>query len=129
KQKWIIARLRELVRNAYSETEYYKDLFDSIGFDPRADFTFDDFSKLPVLEREQVRKAGRELISRSVPFAQLQRDATGGSTGMPTEIWVGPEEMGWKESCGEYYMQRLGAPTGKRTAFLWGHHLDPHAKD
>lgn len=129
KLEWIINRLRHAARKAYSETEYYKSLFDRIGFDPRADFTFDDFSKLPVLEREDVREAGRKLLARSLPEEGLQRDSTGGSTGTPTHIWVGPEEMGWKESCGEYYMQRLGVGTGKRTALLWGHHLDPRAKD
>ncbi|MGA9771356.1 MAG: hypothetical protein WBV94_20140 [Blastocatellia bacterium] len=129
KQEWIIGRLRFITRRAYSETAYYKDLFDRIGFDPLSDFSFDDFSRLPVLEREQVQKAGRRLIAQSIPAGKLQKDSTGGSTGAPTEIWIGPEEMGWKESCGEYFMQRLGVPTGKRTAFLWGHHLDPKAHD
>lgn len=129
KQEWIINRLRHVTRKAYGETSYYKDLFDRIGFDPQADFTFEDFSRLPVLEREQVRRAGRKLIAQSMPAEKLQKDSTGGSTGAPTEIWIGPQEMGWKESGGEYYMRRLGVPTGKRTAFLWGHHLDPRAKD
>jgi phenylacetate-CoA ligase len=129
KQAWIINRLRHITRRAYSETSYYKALFDRIGFDPQANFTFKDFSKLPVLEREQVRSAGRKLIAQSMPAEKLQKDSTGGSTGAPTEIWIGPEEMGWKESCGEYYMQRLGVPTGKSTALLWGHHLDPKSQD
>jgi phenylacetate-coenzyme A ligase PaaK-like adenylate-forming protein len=127
KREWIINRLRYVARKAYSETAHYKDLFDRIGFDPLSDFTFDDFSRLPALEREHAQKAGRNLISQAIPANQLKKDATGGSTGTPTEIWIGPEEMGWKESCGEYYMQRLGVPTGKRTALLWGHHLDPGA--
>lgn len=48
---------------------------------------------------------------------------------MPTEVWLGPEERGWRESAGEYFMKRLGAPAGARTAFLWAHHLDPKYKD
>ena len=128
KQAWIIGRLRKLTRRAYSETPYYKDLFDRIGFDPKADFTFEDFSRLPVLERDQVRNAGRKLIAQSMPAEKLQKDSTGGSTGTPTEIWIGPRRDGRKESCGEYFMQRLGVPTGKRTALLWGHHLDPKSE-
>lgn len=129
KQQWILNRLRHVTRRAYGETPFYKDQFDRVGFDPRADFSFDDFSRLPVLEREQVRKAGRRLIAQSMPAEKLKKDSTGGSTGAPTEIWIGPEEMGWKESCGEYFMRRLGVPTGKRTALLWGHHLDPKGRD
>jgi phenylacetate-CoA ligase len=56
-------------------------------------------------------------------------DSTGGSTGAPTQVWLGPEERGWKESAGEYFMRRIGAPSGVRTALLWGHHLDPQDHD
>ena len=129
KREWILQRLRFAVRRAYHDTPHYRDLFDRTGFDPLADFSFEDFARLPVLERDQVREAGRRMISQSVPRAQLKQDATGGSTGMPTEVWIGPEEMGWKESGGEYFMQRIGAPTGTRTAMLWGHHLDPTGRD
>ena len=129
KREWVLERLRFTVRRSYGETDYYKDLFDRIGFDPHADFTFEDFARLPVLEREQVREEGARLLARSVPASELKKDSTGGSTGVPTDVWIGPEEMGWKESAGEYFMRRIRAATGTRTALLWGHHLDPRASD
>lgn len=129
KREWILARLRFTARRAYVETELYRELFDRIGFDPRVDFSFEDYSRLPALERDDVQRAGRALISNAIPFSQLKRDATGGSTGEPTEIWMGPEENGWSESGGETFFQRLGVPTGTRTGLLWGHHLDPVASD
>jgi phenylacetate-CoA ligase len=129
KTRWILDRLRVVVRRAYAETEYYREQFDRIGFDPRSDFSFEDFSRLPVLDRDQVREAGRKLISSSVPADQLRKDSTGGSTGMPTEIWLGPNERGWRDSGMEYFFETLGVPEGSRTALLWGHHLDPKATD
>jgi len=129
KIEWILQRLRFSVRRAYRETIYYRELFDRIGFDPRVDFSFEDFSRLPVLEREDVQRAGRRLISTSIPPDQLRRDATGGSSGTPTEIWLGPEEAGWRESSGETFMQRLGMPIGTRIGYFWGHHLDPLMTD
>lgn len=129
KREWVLERLRFTVRRSYGETDYYRDLFDQIGFDPYSDFTFEDFSRLPVLEREQVREEGVRLLARSVKASELKKDSTGGSTGMPTDVWIGPEEMGWKESAGEYFMRRIGAATGTRTALLWGHHLDPRESD
>jgi phenylacetate-CoA ligase len=129
KRQWILERLRFSVRRAYRDTPHYRDVFYRAGFDPFADFSFDDFARLPVLERDDLRAAGPRLISQAVPPEQLKKDATGGSTGVPTEVWIGPEEMGWKESGGEYFMQSIGVPTGTRTAMLWGHHLDPHGRD
>ena len=125
KREWILRQLRVTVRRAARETPYYRDLFTAIGFEPGADFDFADFASLPVLERSDVHRAGTALLSAAVPADQLRKDATGGSTGAPTEIWTGPEERGWRESGSEYYMRRVGLPSGSRVALLWGHHLDP----
>src|SRR5215831_10262316 len=47
KMEWILQRLRFSLRRAYRETIYYHELFDRIGFDPHADFSFEAFSRLP----------------------------------------------------------------------------------
>ena len=129
KRQWMLDRLRFSVRRAYDETIYYRELFDRIGFDPRADFDFADFAWLPALEREDVRRAGRALISNAISPGQLRKNATGGSTGTPTEIWMGPEEQAWSESGRQHFMNQINLPPGARTGMLWGHHLDPVASD
>lgn len=129
KRAWVLERLRLIVRRAARETDYYGELFRRVGFDAQADFSFSDFARLPVLEREDIWQAGERICSRAVPAAELQKDSTGGSTGRPTEIWLGPEETGWRESGLEYPLERAGVPTGIATAFFWGHHLDPLARD
>ena len=129
KRQWMLARLRTVVRRAYDETVYYHELFDRCGFDPRAEFTFADFSRLPILTRENIHEAGRNLLSSSVPADQLRKDSTGGSTGVPTVLWLGPNERGWRDSGMERFFEQLGMPEGSRTALLWGHHLDPKAAD
>jgi phenylacetate-CoA ligase len=129
KTAWILDRLRTTVRHAYEKTVYYRDLLDRNEFDPYSEFGFDEFSHLPVLTREHVHEAGRNLLASSVPHDQLRKDVTGGSTGVPTEIWLGPNERGWRDSGMEHFFQALGVPEGSRTALLWGHHLDPKATD
>jgi phenylacetate-CoA ligase len=129
RRAWMLDRLREAVRRAWLTTPYYRELFAQIGFDPRSDFTFDDFAALPTLERDDIHRAGRALVSVTLPAAELKQDATGGSTGEPTVVWLGPRERGWRESGIEHYMRRIGLPQGTRAAALWGHHLDPQAGD
>jgi phenylacetate-CoA ligase len=129
RRAWMLERLRGAVRHAYARTPYYRRLLDAAGWDPRADFGFDDFARLPVLERGAVREHGREMLARDVPAAQLREDATGGSGGEPTRVWRGPGDRGWSESGPEYFMRRLGLPPGISTGLLWGHHLDPVASD
>lgn len=129
KRAWVLERLRQVVRQADAETDYYHELFARAGFDPWADFSFDDYARLPVLERSDVQQSATAMLSHAVLPDYLLKDSTGGSTGVPTEVWLGPEERGWRESAGEYFKQQLGVPTGTRTALLWGHHLDPVARD
>ncbi|HEX6284791.1 MAG TPA: hypothetical protein VFZ71_07945 [Pyrinomonadaceae bacterium] len=129
KRQWILERLRNVVRRAYDETVYYRELFERNGFNPRVDFSFADFARLPVLTREDIHDAGRNLLASSVPPDQLRKDSTGGSTGVPTELWLGPNERGWRDSGMERFFELLGVPEGSRTALLWGHHLDPKATD
>ncbi len=129
KREWILERLRFCVRRAAAETDYYGELFKRTNFDAQSNFTFEDFAALPILEREDIHAAGEKLISRAVPKSERQKDATGGSTGTPTEIWLGAEESGWKESGIDFSMANIGVPTGAKIAYFWGHHLDPQAAD
>ena len=128
RRDWMLQRLRFVVRRAYSGTTYYREQFDSIGFDPNSEFTFEDFGRLPILSRDEIRNAGQKLLSKPED-KEVVLQATGGSDGVPTEVWLGPEELGWGESGQENFRHRIGVPTGSRTALLWGHHLDPQASD
>ena len=129
RRQWILGQLRQVVRAAYQQTAYYRDVFTKIGFDPRSDFSFDDFAQLPILGRNDISSAGKGLVSTAISPDDLKRDSTGGSTGAPTVVWLGPEEQGWRESATESFMRRVGLPAGTRTSLLWGHHLDPVKSD
>lgn len=129
RRAWQLRQLRRAVRRAYQDTPFYRERLDRVGFDAAADFSFQDYAALPVLEREDVRAAGTALRSRAIPPTRLRQDATGGSSGEPTRIWIGPEEAGWRESAAEHFMRRIGVPRGSRVGYLWGHHLDPVASD
>jgi phenylacetate-CoA ligase len=125
KRDSILTRLRFVVRRAARTTVYYQRLFKQTGFDPYADFGFEEFSQLPLLERDDINRGGRDLVSSDVAASMLRRDATGGSSGTPTEVWLGPEDRGWGASGIDYFMGRINVPPGTRTGYLWGHHLDP----
>jgi len=125
KRQWILQRLHWVLRDAEANTDYYAGLFRGIGFNTKSDFGFDDFAKIPVLERSTILDNGPALISRARPRDHLLRDGSGGSSGQPVKIWVGPEELGWNLSASRYFGEKLGLPVGASVAFLWGHHLDP----
>ena len=128
KREWLLDRMRFAVRRAYSQTHYYRSQFDKIGFDPRVPFGFEELAQLPVLERGDILQAGDSLVSERIPRESLRKDSTGGSSGAPTHIWIGPEEHSWRESGSDWFAKRSGLVRGARIAYLWGHHLDPTAQ-
>ena len=75
--RWMKERLRNVVRRAYDETVYYRELFDRHHFDPHAEFDFDDFARLPVLTRDDINEAGSKLLASSVPGDQLRAAGDG----------------------------------------------------
>ena len=128
RRAWVLDRLRTVIREA-AETTFYERRFRESGFDPWSDFSFDEFASLPPLERHEIADYRGEMRIPSLADGQIWEDATGGSSGSPTVVFKGPLERGWGESAKRFYMGLIGVPPGVRTAFLWGHHLDPVGSD
>ena len=129
KYDWILKTLRKQVRYAADSTPFYRELFSGVGFDPNDEFSFEDYSRLPVLDRDKLNDAGESLISTRVRKEQRIQDSTGGSTGAPAHVWKGPIEIGWLESGNQFFFEQIGVQRNSRTAFFWGHHLDPVASE
>lgn len=75
------ARLNALLRWAYESVPYYHDLFHEHGVRE-----FGDFSRIPVMRKEDVQRAGRQLRSRRIGEKKMSYGSTTGSTGIPLTI-------------------------------------------
>ena len=70
-QNYQYKELKKLLVSAYNDTEYYKTLFDSIGFNPIHDFRdLDDIKNVPILTKELAREKHNQLINK-IKFASL----------------------------------------------------------
>lgn len=125
KQTYVLQRLRAVLRHAQRHTLYYQQLFLSLRFNAEEEFSFSDLACLPVLNREDVIANERDLIARDIEHSRLKVGSTGGSTGKPVRVWLGPKELGWRASGTNFYQRRVGILPGIKTALLWGHNLDP----
>lgn len=81
------ARLRKTVRYAAETVPYYRELFQRERIDPREIKTIEDLDRLPLTDKELVRKNPNLFVStsrrgrKSIPFV------TSGSTGTPLTVW------------------------------------------
>lgn len=85
-------KLKYLLKESYDGIPYYRELFDSLEFNPITDFkSLSDLEKLPILSKEFIKKNKSIFVNikhtkNSILFK------TSGSTGVPFEILVHPNQ-------------------------------------
>ncbi|MBW2302409.1 MAG: AMP-binding protein [Deltaproteobacteria bacterium] len=89
-----LKRLKEQVRYNYDRSPFYRAKFDQVGARPEDIQSFEDFTKIPVMTKDEHRRIQEESIERyGNPYALLacapkekiiRINSTSGTTGMPT---------------------------------------------
>lgn len=80
-------RVRSLVTHAARTVPHYRELFAREGIDPHSIRGAADLDRLPLLDRETVRRDPRRLLSESREARGALSFLTSGSTGTPLEIF------------------------------------------
>lgn len=79
-------RLRRLVRHAGRDVPYYRELFRSIGLDPGAFRGRRDLPRIPLLDKETLRRRAAEFVPDSPGRLGASWERTSGSTGTPLRV-------------------------------------------
>jgi phenylacetate-CoA ligase len=86
-------KLQALVRHAYQNVSYYRQLFDSAGLKPTDIRRVSDLAKIPITTKEVLRDLSlEERIARGVDLKDCEVYATSGSTGIPVKIALSPSD-------------------------------------
>ncbi|MFH1261859.1 MAG: hypothetical protein V1495_00195 [Pseudomonadota bacterium] len=100
-----LEELRRIVRVAARSVPAYREKFAQAGLDPDRIRSFDDFRRLPVTTKGEIRQEPERFRSSAVPGAALLQHRTSGSTGSPMvvystrEAWLAERAMmyrGWR---------------------------------
>jgi phenylacetate-CoA ligase len=76
-------RLRTLIEHSYDSVPYYRKIFDERGLKPEDIRTPEDITKLPVLNKEDIRNNLQEMMSTKYKLDELEEVKTSGSTSIP----------------------------------------------
>lgn len=90
-EKWSLAqaeayqldKLQKLANYSYEQIPFYKKHFDQAGFKPEHIRSLEDWKKIPAITKDDVRLAGKDMISSDYNMKKLIVSQSGGSTGMP----------------------------------------------
>jgi len=117
-------RLQRLIHHAYRTVPYYHRLFDERKLKPDGVKDVNDFAKLPVLTRNDVRNNLKDLISIDYPRKKMRRSNTGGSTGEPLVFYTTRENRQWSSAARFLAWRWAGFEAGDKYAQFFGSPID-----
>ncbi|MBI4340377.1 MAG: phenylacetate--CoA ligase family protein [Chloroflexi bacterium] len=111
---------KRLVSYAYDNCPYYQQKYKDAGFLSGDLKTPEDFSRLPLLTKNEVQNHVDEMVVQGVDPSRMRKRFTGGSTGTPTMVY---HDVLADLSMWSIYLRtvaRWGILFGDKTAQVWG---------
>jgi phenylacetate-CoA ligase len=124
-QAWQLAGLQKIVRLAWEKSPWYRRLFTSIGFHPDDLKSFEDFRRLPTIDRNVVRENLLDMCSREVNHPGVDRGSTGGTGGEPLVFYMGRERSSIEYAYLTTSWKRIGYAPGTPLAVFRGQVVPP----
>lgn len=121
KRAYVFEQIKTTLSNAYHHTAYYRRLMDRVGFRPESFRHMEQFEQLPIIDKSTLRTHKSEIINREIPRSKLLYMTTGGTSGIPVEVYY----VKGRERSREYAFltdiwKRVGFRFGDRIAMLRG---------
>lgn len=114
-----LKRLEQLIKHASQYSDFHslrlKDIIDN-----NKSFSMDDFKRIPILTKEDIRKHKSSMISRNIPLSAMLPRKTSGSTGVSLELVVDEKSNQWKRAVTAVYDRWSGWDIGERVGAIWG---------
>ena len=111
-------RLKTLLEHCYREVPYYRRRWSELGIQPDDIRNLDDYARLPVLTKADIRENFQDLQAASWR-GRLLFKRTGGSTGEPLELGYTHESYERRMAVMWRGYGWAGSRLGRRTLYLW----------
>lgn len=109
KDKVVVNRIYNILKEAEEFVPYYKKLFKDFDFNPEEILNDINYlNKLPYLTKEIIQREGNNLIDTRYKNQVLHERKTGGSTGTSTLIYYSQEALDWTASSNQYAISWTG---------------------
>ena len=92
--KLVHKRLKTVLVSACQYVPYYRELMQSVGYDPVRDYCGpQDLLRLPITTKEVLKQKGTTaFVKEGSDLSHCFSDATSGSTGVPLQVYRAPYE-------------------------------------
>lgn len=122
-----VARLREFLIDVGKNVPYYRDLFQSVNFDPASVTGPEDLQRLPFLVKSSIRANAEEM--KHVRNTGLARYNTGGSSGEPLIFYIGKKRVTHDVAAKWRATRWWGVDIGDPEIVVWGSPIELGKQD
>ncbi|WP_199099443.1 phenylacetate--CoA ligase family protein [Dyella sp. ASV21] len=112
-------RLKRLLEHCYREVPYYQRQWKALGITPDDIRNRDDYARLPMLTKADIRAQGDDLKAQSWRDRMLYKN-TSGSTGEPLRFGYTRESNDRRNAVMFRGYGWAGSPPGRRSLVMWG---------
>jgi phenylacetate-CoA ligase len=122
-----LERIKKLVGYAYENVPFYSASMRHADIVPSDISSFAAYTAIPFLEKRNIQTNLNELTSKSYSKRDLIPDASGGSTGEPTNFFVDRKHQYIKASFHYRHDRWTGWDIGRKIGVVWGAQRDLQA--
>jgi len=113
-------KLKDILMHAYVSCEYYKTIFDQNNIMPYDIVSQQDFAKIPILTKKDIRVNADKLISKIYSKDKLISAKTGGSTGQSLQIYFDKQCQEMRNAAALRSDKWANWNLGDMRAAIWG---------
>jgi phenylacetate-CoA ligase len=117
-RQWVT--IRALLEHAYATVPFYRERFRQLGLQPSDLRNLDDYRRMPLLTKSDLRSEGTALLSDRYPRSSLTCKKTSGSTGVSVAVYVDDDSLQWKRAFTMRSDEWSGWRFGESRAMVWG---------
>ena len=117
--------LKNLIQFSYDYVPYYSNLFKKINVKPEDIQSIEDLQKLPILNKDTIRKKQKDFIPKNLKEQKYIIDSTGGSTGKSFHYRLSLEDRSLCLAINYINWTRAGHKLGDKVAIIAGSALIP----
>ena len=119
-QEYQLTNLQRVVKAAYEHVPYYRGTMQVFNVKPKDIRTLDDLALMPFVEKDIIRRRGRDFLSSKASQFALYQCNTSGTTGKPLTIHRDLRNIGFEYALLARQRQWAGLHPGDRFATLKG---------
>lgn len=114
-----LGALRRLLRHSYDNVPFWRARLRAAGLEPEGVRELADLRRLPILDRAEVRSAGKTRASTAPPLPTVVK-MTSGSSGEPLVIGYDRGSENWRQALKLRGYAWAGHRVGVKTVHYWG---------